>query len=138
MTEKKKLVTYYVEDEPDLIELCGVAFEVSGIDMKSALSGEDALEFLGKIINEKKGFPDAFVLDILLPGISGIEVMREIRKHREMDNIPIIIFTNYSDAKFKNEVKNTNNACYVLKTDVVPSQLAKIVKNKINESQNLQ
>jgi len=137
MDTKGKKIVYYVEDEPDLIELCGIAFGVSGIDMKSALSGEDALVFLEKIIANKKEYPDAFVLDILLPGISGIEIMREIRKHKDLDNIPIVIFTNYSDKKIKNEVKNTGNAYYILKTDVVPSQLAKIVRKKINEYHSL-
>lgn len=128
---QRKIAVYYVEDEPDLVELCGVAFRAAGIAMASSTNGEDAMEFIKKIISGEQPAPDAFILDVLLPGVSGMEIMREIRSHSELDNIPVIIFTNYSDSKIKDEAKNTKNTEYVLKTDIIPTQLVGIVMNKI-------
>lgn len=127
----KKITVYYVEDEPDLVELCGVAFRAAGITMLNSETGEAAVEFVKKIISGDEQAPDAFILDVLLPGVSGMEIMKEIRSHAELDKVPVIIFTNYSDSKIKEEVKNTKNAEYVLKTDIIPTQLVVIVMNKI-------
>lgn len=127
----KKITVYYVEDEPDLIELCGVAFRAAGITMLSSETGEAAFEFIKKVISGEEQAPDTFILDVLLPGVSGIEIMKEIRSHSELDNIPIIVFTNYSDSKIKDEVKDAKNTEYVLKTDIIPTQLVKIVMSKI-------
>lgn len=128
---QKKITVYYVEDEPDLVELCGVAFRAAGITMLDSDTGEAALEFIKKIVDGTERAPDAFILDVLLPGVSGIEIMKEIRSHSELDNIPVIVFTNYSDTKIKDEVKDAKNSEYVLKTDIIPTQLVKIVMSKI-------
>lgn len=136
MNEKKnKYVIYYVEDEPDLVELCRIAFRISGFDMQSVVTGEEAIKDIKKIINKEANAPDAFILDILLPGISGMDVLREIRKHKELNKIPIVLFTNYSDDKIRDEAKNTENTEYVLKTDIIPTQLVKILIKKIEEAE---
>lgn len=127
----KKITVYYVEDEPDLVELCGVAFRAAGITMRSAETGEIAMEFIKKIIAGDEPAPDAFILDVLLPGISGIEIMQKIRSYPELEKIPIVIFTNYSDTKIKEDVAKAKNADYILKTDIIPTQLVQIVLNKI-------
>lgn len=133
MEQQKKMTVYYVEDEPDLVELCRVAFHSAGITMNVSATGEEGITFIKKIINKETQAPDAFILDILLPGVSGMDIMREIRTHAELDNIPIVIFTNYSDVKIKEEIKKTKNAEYILKTDIIPTQLVKIVLNKVEE-----
>ncbi|GBE17125.1 putative transcriptional regulatory protein TcrX [bacterium BMS3Abin15] len=135
MDEKQnKTAVYYVEDEPDLVELCKIAFQINGFNMQSVATGEGAMEDVKKIINKEIDPPSAFILDILLPGISGMDILREIRKHKELNRIPIVLFTNYSDKKIRDEAENTENTEYVLKTDVIPTQLVKIVSKKIEES----
>lgn len=133
-SNNKKISVYYVEDEVDLIELCKIAFQISGFEMRSSSTGEDAMQEVKKIINKEIDAPDAFILDVLLPGISGMEIMREIRKHPELNKIPIIIFTNFSDGHIKEEAQKTINTGYILKTDIVPTQLVKIVAKKIEEA----
>ena len=129
--EENKKMVFYVEDEPDLIDLCKIAFQVSGIDMKNASTGEDAMKYIKDILDKKEKAPNGFIFDILLPGISGMDLLREVRKHKEFDKTPVIMFTNYSDNKIKDEVKITPNTDYILKTDIIPTQLAKIVYKKM-------
>ncbi|MEK7555425.1 MAG: response regulator [Patescibacteria group bacterium] len=134
MEQKKYKILMFVEDEPDLIELYGVVFETAGFAIQSVSSGEEALVIIQKLIKEEIESPSVIILDILLPGISGIDILREVRKHEKFDRIPVIIFTNYSSVEIKEEVKNTENTEYILKVDVTPDQLVKITIKKIEES----
>ena len=84
MSMKKMLV---VDDEPDIVELVTYNLRKEGFDVSSAFDGEDAL---AKIRKEKFDF---VILDLMLPGIQGIEICRIMRSDPHMKNIPIIMLT---------------------------------------------
>lgn len=84
MGTKRVLV---VDDEPDLVELVSYNLKKEGFLVSSASDGEEALK---KIRGEK---PDLVVLDLMLPGIQGMELCRIIRKDPRTENLPIIMLT---------------------------------------------
>ena len=73
-----------VDDEEHIIELVELYLEKEGYRVTSALDGDAAVE---KFLSEK---PDLLVLDIMLPGKDGLEVLREIRKTSQ---VPVIMLT---------------------------------------------
>src|SRR5438105_13950697 len=75
-----------VDDEPAVRESLRRALELEGYEVELAPSGEDALTRLGNVIH-----PDAVILDILMPGIDGLEVCRRIRARG--DGIPVLMLT---------------------------------------------
>ena len=81
----KKLI-YIVEDEPDLRDALVYNFQ-NDFKVKSFGNGETCLEKLQK----KK--PDLIILDIMLPGMSGLDLCRKIRASDELNNIAIILLT---------------------------------------------
>ncbi len=80
-----------VEDEPDIVELVIYNLEKSGFLVKVAMSGEEGLKYI-KTVN-----PDLVLLDIMLPGIQGIEICRILKNDPKYQNIPIIFLTAKSD-----------------------------------------
>ncbi len=76
-----------VEDEKDIAELISRTLEREGYGVIAASTGEDALEFL----QTKK--PQVVVLDLMLPGIQGLEVCKRIRANPEHANTPILIIS---------------------------------------------
>lgn len=62
-----------VDDEKALVQLCQIILEAEGFDVYSAYNGKQALQLL----HEKA--PDLVILDVMMPGMSGIEVCRRIR-----------------------------------------------------------
>lgn len=84
MSMKKMLV---VDDEPDIVELVTYNLKKEGFDVSSAFDGEDALV---KIRKEKFDF---IILDLMLPGIQGMEICRLMRSDPHLKNIPIIMLT---------------------------------------------
>lgn len=76
-----------VDDEPDIVELVTYNLRKEGFDVSSAFDGEEAL---ARIRKEKFDF---VILDLMLPGIQGMEICRIMRNDPRMKNIPIIMLT---------------------------------------------
>jgi phosphate regulon transcriptional regulator PhoB len=85
---KKILV---VDDEKDIVDLISYNLEKEGFATIKAYDGESALELV------KAAKQDLVVLDLMLPGIRGLEVCKFIRKNRETETLPIIMLTAKGD-----------------------------------------
>lgn len=75
-----------VDDEEDILRLIDYNLSKEGFKITTVTSGEEALE-------EVKSAPDLVVLDLMLPGVDGLEVCRRIRMDPETRGIPIIMLT---------------------------------------------
>lgn len=82
---KKNLVV--VDDEEDILELLRFHLTREGFTVTTAASGEDAL----KAIARKA--PDLLLLDLMLPGLNGLDVCRALKKDAKTASIPIIMVT---------------------------------------------
>ena len=76
-----------VDDERDIVELISLSLQKEGFKTIPTYSGEEALEWM------KSDTPDLVVLDLMLPGIQGLEVCRRIRSSPEYSDVPIIILS---------------------------------------------
>jgi two-component system phosphate regulon response regulator PhoB len=74
-----------IEDEKDILSMVRLRLESRGFDVVTAESGEFALQWLA----DHK--PDLILLDLMLPGISGLEVLKHIRTNPNIAKIPILI-----------------------------------------------
>lgn len=92
MSKKEILV---VDDEPDIVELVSYNLRKEGFSVSSASDGEEAL---GKI---RKGKFDLVVLDLMLPGIQGMELCRILRSNPETERLPVIMLTAKGEATDK-------------------------------------
>lgn len=83
MARKKILV---VDDNNSFVELCILILEAADFDVKGAYSGRQALEML------QEELPDLILLDLMMPGMSGIEVCQQVRARYNSD-VRIVIYT---------------------------------------------
>lgn len=84
---KSKKRILIVDDEEDILELVTYNLEREGYQTVSAITGEQAL----KIVDDDK--IDLMLLDLMLPGINGLEVANRIKRNPQKMNIPIIMLT---------------------------------------------
>ena len=82
---------FIVEDEPDLRDTLTYNFESEGFTVESFSNGESFLEALEKTI------PNLVILDLMLPGISGLDVCRELRSNENHNNIAVVMLTAKSE-----------------------------------------
>lgn len=78
----------WVEDDQFLSEMISKKLQENGAELVFAGTGEEAMEKL----EESK--PDILLLDILLPGKSGFEVLEDMKNDEELKDIPVILFSN--------------------------------------------
>ena len=76
-----------VEDEPALAQMLSYNLDKSGFEVQLATDGEEALTLLAE------ARPDLVVLDWMLPGVSGLEICRQLRRRSDTADIPIIMLT---------------------------------------------
>ena len=84
MTEEQKTVIV-VEDEPDAAELFAEMMRVSGFRVLKTYSSTPAISMIAQ---EQ---PDVVILDIMMPDISGLEVLRFMRREQQLMHIPVIV-----------------------------------------------
>ena len=83
--KKPKIVV--IEDEVDILEVINYNLSKEGFDVCSALDGEEGLALI------KKEVPDLVLLDLMLPGLDGIEICRTLKADHSTRSIPIIMVT---------------------------------------------
>lgn len=76
-----------VEDDPDILQLLSYNIQSAGYDVVTAMDGNAALAMV------KRHSPDLLLLDLMIPGIDGFEVCKELKKRQETRNIPVIMLT---------------------------------------------
>lgn len=79
-----------VEDEPAVAAFISSALQSKGHEVVVAGSGEEALSIL------EQDWPEAVLLDVVMPGLSGIDVLRRIRPTQP--GLPVVILTGRADA----------------------------------------
>jgi len=85
MTDKKKIMV--VDDEEDIRELIAYNLKKDGFTVSIASDGEEALKQI------RAGHFDLLVLDLMLPGIQGMELCRTVRNNPKTKDLPIIMLT---------------------------------------------
>jgi len=76
-----------VEDEKDIVKMLDYNLKKEGFRTITAYDGEDALDLANR------EHPDLIVLDLMLPGIDGLEVCKILKKEKKTSSIPIIMLT---------------------------------------------
>jgi len=78
---------YIVEDEEDILDLLTYNLKLEGYEVTGAASGEEGLKAI------RTNLPDLVVLDLMLPGMDGLDVCRAIRSDSKVMSIPILMLT---------------------------------------------
>jgi DNA-binding response OmpR family regulator len=85
LPETKKIAI--IDDERDLVHLASKRIKSAGYDVACCYDGRDAAQF----IEQEK--PALIILDIMLPGISGIDVFKNLRSKAQKPHIPVVFFS---------------------------------------------
>ena len=114
MNGKKLLI---VEDEQDIRELYAEILRDEGYEVTEAWDGEVGLK------TALSGRFDIILLDVMLPKVDGLRILKEIKKKPELSKIPIVLLTNLgADAVIK-EAFTLGAEAYVIKSEYTPDQV---------------
>lgn len=115
-----------IEDDSLFVKMYQKKFAHEGLELEAAYDGEEGVE---KIKSEK---PDLIILDLMLPKMSGSEVLKQVKDDPEANAIPVIVLTNLSTSAdevtkcIQMGVKET-----FLKTNVTPDQVVEAIRKYV-------
>lgn len=110
-----------IEDEHFISELYARALRRAGYDVTTMLSGEDGLK-----ASESNQY-DVILLDLMIPGITGFEVLRRLRESTPDLKAKVIITTNLDqEDDSRSEIENKADG-YLIKAEFTPRQLVQII-----------
>lgn len=89
MADKKKILV--VDDEPSLVYLCTLILEDAGYAVRGANGGREALDLVDAEM------PDFVLLDVMMPGVDGLDVCRYIRTISQDDERPYVMMYSADD-----------------------------------------
>lgn len=110
MAEQRKPRILVIDDDPTLQELITQLLNHTGFEVISALTARDGANEL-----RKKPLPDCLLLDLMLPDVSGLELLRQIRAKHDFDDLPIIILSALADPETIRKGLNLGADRYITK-----------------------
>lgn len=110
-----------IEDDFYIRSLYKTVFEKNGFIVTEAADGKEALQKI------KEDSFNLIILDLMLPGISGMEVLKSVRKFSQT---PIYILTNIGNEETLQEAMASGAQAYFVKVNYTPNQLVAAIKEK--------
>ena len=109
---------YLVDDDRFLLDMYAVKFKNAGHEVTARQGGEALLDLL-----RKGAAPDVILLDIIMPGMDGFQVLETIAKEKLAPNAKVIILSNQGQDRDVEKAKALGAAGYIVKAYAIPSEV---------------
>ena len=106
-----------VEDDVAFYNLCSIELKIKGYEVLHVADGSMAVS---RIREEK---PDLILLDIILPGINGLDILKELKEAEETVATPVVMLTNFGTDDNISKAVELGADDYLMKYNLVPSEL---------------
>ncbi|HRY82369.1 MAG TPA: response regulator [Candidatus Moranbacteria bacterium] len=123
MADAKKTIMI-VEDDSFVMDIYETKIAKEGFGVITAVNGAEAVKKL-----EEGARPDLILLDIIMPYMDGLEVLKKIKSNDNLKNIPVVLLTNLSQKEEIQEGFDLGAEDYLIKSHFTPSE----VMEKINK-----
>ena len=114
-----------VEDDQAISQMYRIKFEAEGYEVETAENGKLGLELIQKMR------PNIVLLDLMMPVMTGGEVLAKLRKTEWGKDIKVVILTNMGEQEIPEDVKKLGVSAVILKADITPRQVAELVKSHL-------
>lgn len=114
-----------IDDEEAILKMYGIA--LADYELIKAKSGTEGLQ---KAASEK---PDLIYLDIIMPQLNGLDVLKRLKTDKETKEIPVILLTNLPEEASAAKAKSLGADDYFVKVNYEPDKLAEKTKKLLGE-----
>jgi len=126
---EKKLKIIIVDDDDFLVDMYATKFGASGAEVVACKSGASLFEKLGA--GEQA---DLILLDIVIPQMNGLEILKHLREKNMAEGVPIVMLTNQNDEKDVALAQSLGVAGYIVKSSATPSEVVEEALKVIKEN----
>ena len=115
----------FIEDEDALQKSLGDLLREKGFEVISAVDGETGLRLA------KESFPDLILLDLILPRMHGLKLLKKLKEDENTKNIPVIILTNLENISDIEKAIELGATTYLVKANYSLEEIAEKVKKAL-------
>lgn len=115
-----------VEDDQAISQMYRFKFEAEGYTVQTAENGKLGLELAESMK------PDIILLDLMMPEMTGDQMLDQLRKTSWGKDIKVIVLTNMGEQEIPATVKQMGVSGIILKADMTPRQVAELVKKQLS------
>lgn len=116
-----------IEDDKFLRKVIAQKIMKEGYEMAEAVDGEGGVE------SAKKEKPDIILLDLILPGIDGFEVLARLKGDQETSKIPVIILSNLGQKEDAEKGLKMGAVDYLIKAHFTPSEIINKIEGVLKD-----
>ncbi len=127
MSSEMKKKIFIVEDDSFVMDIYQTKLSQSGFDVMLATNGLEAM----KKIEKETDLPDLILLDIIMPYMDGLEVLKKLKNNDRFKNIPVVLLTNLSQKEEIEEGMKLGASDYLIKSHFTPSEVLEKIKNYV-------
>ena len=128
--EDKNIKFLLVEDDPMIWDLYEQAFRLKGYTIEVAVDGDEAI----KKLDTMDELPSLVLLDIMMPKVDGLDVLRHIKASNKLKGITVVMLTNLSESKSVEEALKLGAVRYLVKQDYTPNEIVGQVEDVIAQN----
>ncbi len=125
---KFKAHVLIVDDEPALLDIYSTKLRTDGFEVSTAPDGVSGLE---AIINH---LPDIVLLDVIMPGKDGFDVLRDVKKNPKTRSIPVIVLSNLGQEYEVKRGMSLGANLFLTKADLTPAKVEEAVIDVLRQS----
>lgn len=125
MDPNKKQTVLIVEDDEFLRSLAAKRLEKDGFNIQVAVDGETA------VATAKEVKPDVIVLDLLLPGLDGFEVLEKLKADEGLKAVPVIVFSNLGQKEDIERAQYLGAVSFLVKSNFTLDDLLEKVREQL-------
>lgn len=115
-----------IEDDSAISQMYRIKFEAEGYQVETAENGKLGL----KLLEEMK--PDIILLDLMMPEMTGDEMLAKLRATDWGKDIKVIVLTNMGESEIPASMKDLGVLSCILKANMTPRQVAELVKQHLS------
>ena len=109
---------YLVDDDRFLLDMYAVKFKAAGHEVTAFSGGEDLLKAL-----RESPAPDALLVDIVMPGMTGFEILEALKKEQLGGEMKVIVLSNQGQESDIENAKQLGADGYIIKASAIPSEV---------------
>jgi len=119
-----------VEDDVFILDMYKIMFKKAGFEVETAVDGEEGVK------KAQDGDYDIILLDIMLPKLNGLDVLRAIRKNDcKAKDTPVFLLTNLGQENVIKEAFKIGAQGYLMKANLLPAQVVSQVQEFLKEKE---
>ncbi|MFA5095354.1 MAG: response regulator [Candidatus Paceibacterota bacterium] len=118
---------FIIDDDVFITRMYERIFRLENHEVLVAHDGEEAIKLL-EVMNPP---PDLIALDIMMPKMNGLDLLRKIRTYKELKEVPVVVLTNSFEKEHEKEFSELGVSLYLVKMENTPKEIVQKLEEVI-------